>query len=487
MNLLKDLFGGPQGAVNNAVLKDKETWLTEMFPHVTGSGVSVSEDNALTIPAVYACVRVLAETIAGLPVKVYERTATGKKEADHPLNKLLGGAPNDHQTSFELMEFIVASLGLRGNSYCRKFINGRGQVYRLDPLQAKYITPDTDSAGNIFFIYQSPDERIVFRPWDLWRTAGLSSNGLTGLSPVGLARESMGISMAAEGSAARLYSNGAQIPGVLEFPGKLSDEEAVDRLRNQWADKMAGAKNAFKPLILESGMAYKETGMNSKDAQFLESRKFQIAEIARWYRVPLHKLQELDRATFSNIEHQSIEFVTDTILPWVRRLEQTLFRDILTPKEQQKLFIRFNLDGLLRGDTQTRYEAYGKGINDGWLSRNEVRKLENRDPVDGLDEYLVPLNMAKDSENENKDEVDSENKERISNYLATREIRDTQKDRNPKDWAENYYTSHAERMFELGADKQEAANYAVKRINQLLDGETLDFDQVLTETRGLYA
>ena len=485
IDLLKDLFRGPSATVNNTSLR-QAGWWSEIVSPKTGAGVSITEDNALKIVAVYSCIRIIAETIAGLPIHIYRKTDKGREEVDHPLKQVLCVTPNRYQTGFELMEMMVSSLNLRGEAFAHKIINGRGQLVALEPLQAKYMKTDLDENNELVFTYQSPDEYRVFRHQELWRPLGLSLNGVTGLSPVGLARESLGIAYAAELSAAHLYSNGAQIPGVLEMPAKL-DEETIDRLRGQWAKNQSGPVNQFKPLILEHGMQYKETGMKAVDAQFLESRKFQITEIARIFRVPLHKLQEMEHATFSNIEHQSIEFVTDTILPWVIKLEQSLARDIFTTTEKQKLFIKFNLSGLLRGDTATRYEAYSKAITDGWINRNEVRQLEDLNPVDGLDEYLVPLNMGSATDNEPDTEKSTENSAQniaqtpIINYLAKREVRDVKKIKPEK--REKFYTSFAETMVELGAEQQKSADYAVKRIKQ---SKTPDIDTVKQDLGAIY-
>jgi HK97 family phage portal protein len=485
INLLKDLFDGPNGAVKNASLKQSGWWSQIVSPK-TGAGVSITEDNALKIVAVYSCIRIISETIAGLPIHIYRKTDNGREEVDHPLKQVLCVTPNRYQTGFELMEMMVSSLNMRGEAFAHKIINGRGELVALEPLEAKYMKTDLDENNELVFTYQSPDEYRVFRHQELWRPLGLSLNGVTGLSPIGLARESLGIASAAELSAAHLYSNGAQIPGVLEIAAKL-DEETIERLRTQWAINQSGPANQFKPLILEHGMQYKETGMKAVDAQFLESRKFQITEIARIFRVPLHKLQEMDHATFSNIEHQSIEFVTDTILPWVVKLEQSLARDIFTPSEKQNLFIKFNLSGLLRGDTATRYEAYSKAITDGWLNRNEVRQLEDLNPVEGLDEHLVPLNMGGASDNQPETDSDAENttetatENSVVSYLAKREVRDSKNLKPEK--REKFYTSFAETMVELGAQPQKAADYAVKRIK---DDQPLDIEAVKQDLGAIY-
>lgn len=370
--------------------------MVQMFQSSSlGSDVSVTPDTALTIGTVYACVRVLAETVSSLPIRVYRSTPEGRVAVpEHPLNVLLGVTPNTEQTAMELREFQMSNLGLRGNAFTLMRRSNRGGLGALYPLKSRHMTVDRDSSGKLVFDYTEPNNSGVYSADQIWRIAALGSDGVTGLSPVGLAKESMGLALSTERSAGRVFSNGNQTSTVLEFDKVLTPDQ-IENLRNQFKDNYAGWKNAHKPLILESGMKAQAIGMNSDEAQFLESRKFQIAEIARWYRVPLHMLNELDKATFSNIEHQSIEFVMHTIRPWLVRIEQTISRDLLTPAERSAgLYVAHSVEGLLRGDTASRYEAYGKGIQDGWLNRNEIRRLENLNPVDGLDEYLVPLNMG---------------------------------------------------------------------------------------------
>ncbi len=460
MNLFKRLFLA-------ATMKEPEWWKQTGLMVSTSSGKSVSPDDALQIVAVYACVRIIAESTSSLPVHVYKNTERGREIVrSHPLNYLLGASPNGEQTAFELREFLMACLLLRGNSYCQ-IIRKAGKIHRIEPLNAKYIKPGRTEGGKLFFDYAAPDLKRVFNENEIWRIAGFGSNGVTGQSPITLARESLGVSMAVEEQAAKMFSNGAQIPGVLEFPGTLKTEQ-IDNLRKQIAEKHTGSENAHKPLILESGMKYSKIGMSADDAQFLESRKFQINDIARIFRVPPHMVGDLEKATFSNIEHQSIEYVMHTIRPWLVRFEQSIMRDLFTDKEKKELFVSFNVDGLLRGDIKSRYEAYGKGITDGWLNRNEARGLENLNHVDGLDEYLTPLNMATTTDRE------QQLNDSASNALAEKEIKALSFELEKltpdefKDWSSDFYNRFKKSIINLKCcTDSQAQVYIDNRINSI--------------------
>jgi HK97 family phage portal protein len=438
----------------------------QQFPTTnTSSSLPVDPDIALTIGTVYACVRVLAETIASLPIRVYRSTANGRESVPtHSLNNVLGLTANAEQTAMELREFQMSSLGLRGNAYSLVRRSNRGGIGAIYPLKPKYMQITRDSASRLVFDYTEPNNSGVYSASQIWRIAALGSDGVTGLSPVALAKDSMALALATEKSAARVFSNGNQTSTILKFD-KVLTEEQIERLRNQFSDNYAGYKNAHKPLILESGMDAVPIGMNSDEAQFLQSRKFQIAEIARWYRVPLHMLNELDRATFSNIEHQSIEFVMHTIRPWLVRIEQTISRDLLTESDRAEgLYVAHSVEGLLRGDTKSRYEAYGKGIQDGWMNRNEVRKLENLNPVDGLEEYLVPLNMGKASDV--ADLAGAENRVLLKEAKA-RSLESF------AEWLPGFYQRHEKKIGDrLGCD---AKGYAATRMERMSEhSEPLD-------------
>ena len=358
----------------------------------TASGQNVNADTALRVAAVYACVRILSESVASLPLHVYRRNADGSTERakEHPLDAILSAHPNSEQTAFELRETQMGHLALRGNHYAQVVRNKRGDVAELWPLPYAKTRMERDSANNLVF----PVEGDRTFPADqIWRVAGLGTNGLQGLSPISLAREAVGLAMATEQHGATLFGNGAHPGGVLSTEGRFQDEGAIERLREQFKDHYTGNK-AHKPLVLEQGLKWSQIGLSSEDSQFLETRKFQRTEIASIFRIPPHMIADLEKASFSNIEHQSLEFVMHTLRPWLVRIEQSIQRDLFLPRERGRYFAAFNVEGLLRGDTKSRYEAYGAAIKDGWMTRNEVRQLENRNRADGLDEFLFPLNMG---------------------------------------------------------------------------------------------
>lgn len=432
-----------------------------------GSGITVTPATALNVSAVYAAVRILSETIASLPLKIYKATGDTRAIANHPLNKLLGVSCNGEQTAMELREFQMTNLGLRGNAYSQIIRDGRGMVAEINPLNSAFMRVDRNKAGELIFDYQEYGNARVYGNKDIWRVAALGSNGVLGLSPVALAKESIGVSIATESHAARMFTNGAQPAGVLEFEHELS-QPVIEKLRTQFAEHYQGHKNAHKPMILEGGMKYHAIGMNADDSQFLESRKFQISEIARWYRIPLHMLAEMDKATFSNIEHQSIEFVVHTIRPWLVRLEQSISRDLLTAAERRTLFASHTVEGLLRGDTKSRIEAYGKAIQDGWMTRNEVRKLENLNWAPGLDEFILPLNMGGVSERE-KDLTKN-----IADWVANREIKALQIEAarlsvaDFAKWLPGFYDRHAATLSrELKINLESAKAYTMNRIDEI--------------------
>lgn len=370
------------------------------------SGITVSEDNAMRASAVYACVKVLSETVAMLPLILYRRGADGGKirAVEHPYYELMHDAPNRLMSSMDFREAGMVNLCLRGNFYARIETNNGGRITSLWPLRADRMAVKVED--NVLAYEYTPDgaEKTVYPAAQILHVRGLGGDGLTGLSPIAQARDSIGLAMAAEEHGSRLYANGALISTVFKHPGRLS-EAAHKHLLGSVEERYSGVSNAHKSILLEEGMDVSRISMTAEDAQLLEAREFQVVDICRIYRVPPHKIGDLRRATFSNIEHQSIEFVTDTILPWAARWEQRLNRSLLTETERRRgYFFEHLLDGIQRGDIGTRYAAYTKGINAGFLTRNEVRKMENLNPVDGADNLLEPLNMKPLGENEKKNE-----------------------------------------------------------------------------------
>lgn len=362
-------------------------------PSVTG--ITVTEKKAMQLAAVYACVRILAESFASLPAVTYQRVARGKERATgHPAYRLLHDRPNPEMTPFHFFETLQGHVGLTGNAYAEIEWNGRG-----DPIALWPITPDrvrVERANGVKrYIVNLPDgSQVGIARENMLHIPGFGYDGLVGYSPIALMRQTIGVSMAAEEYAARFYGNGSRPGGVLTHPQKLS-KEAKERLKNSWEQMQGGMSNAHRVAVLEEGLTWQKIQIDPDDAQFLETRNFQVTEIARIFRVPPHMIAQLDKATFSNIEQQSIEFATHTLRPWAIRWEQALSYELISVQAQGKIFIEFLMDALLRGDMASRYTAYNQGRTGGWLSANDIRELENMNPLPGDegDVYLVPANM----------------------------------------------------------------------------------------------
>jgi HK97 family phage portal protein len=368
------------------------------------AGKSVNERSSMQITAVYACVRILAESIAGLPVHLYQYQDSGsKKESlDHPLYRLLHDEPNPEMTSFVFRETLMTHLLLWGNAYAQIIRNGKGQVVALYPLMPNRMSVDRDSSGKLYYQYQMQDSdahtgksgTVTLKPSDVLHVPGLGFDGLVGYSPIAMAKNAIGLAIATEEFGAKFFANGAAPSGVLEHPGTIKDPS---RVREAWQSQFGGSANSGKVAVLEEGMKYTPISISPNEAQFLETRKFQIDEIARIFRVPPHMVGDLEKSSFSNIEQQSLEFVKYTLEPWIVRWEQSLNRALLTETEKATYFVKFNVDGLLRGDYQSRMTGYATARQNGWMSANDIRELENLDripPELGGDLYLINGNMT---------------------------------------------------------------------------------------------
>ena len=367
------------------------------------SGKTVTERSAMQMTAVYSCVRILAEAIAGLPLHLYTYKEDGGKEKaiGHPLYLLLHDEPNPEMSSFVFRETLMTHLLLWGNAYAQIIRNGKGEVVALYPLMPNRMTVDRDSSGQLFYSYQMNNSdaptmktgTVILKPSDVLHIPGLGFDGLVGYSSIAMAKNAIGLAIATEEYGAKFFANGATPGGLLEYPGTVKDP---DRVRESWNKGFSGSQNAGKVAILEEGMKYTPISIAPEQAQFLETRKFQINEIARIFRVPPHMVGDLEKSSFSNIEQQSLEFVKYTLDPWVVRWEQSLSRALFTPEEKKKYFFKFNVEGLLRGDYQSRMNGYATARQNGWMSANDIRELENLDRIpaeEGGDLYLINGNM----------------------------------------------------------------------------------------------
>ena len=378
------------------------------WPFVFGKSASkqmVNEFSAMQTTAVYACVRILAESIAGLPLHVYEYKGQGKERVpQHPLYFLLHDSPNPEMTSFIFRETAMIHLLLWGNSYSQIIRDGMGRVVGLYPLLPNRMSVDRDEHGEIVYTYTPVSDsnpklkggqQIKLRRQDVLHIPGLGFDGLVGYSPIAMARNAVGMTLACEEYGSAFFANGARPGGVLKHPGVLKDPS---KLRESWQAVYGGTANTGKVVVLEEGVDYQQISIPPEEAQFLETRKFQIDEIARLYRVPPHMIGDLEKSSFNNIEQQSLEYVKYTLNPWVVRWEQSLQKALLNYSEQKRYFIKFNLDGLLRGDYQSRMQGYAIGRQNGWLSANDIREMENMNPIpdeEGGNLFLINGNLCK--------------------------------------------------------------------------------------------
>ena len=401
LETLKRIFSREPPKVSNSTAGSQY----QFYLGTSTAGKRVTERSAMQITAVYACVRILSEAIASLPLHFYRYNDKGGKEkaTDHPLYFLLHDEPNPEMTSFCFRETLMTHLLLWGNAYAQVIRNGRGEVIALYPLMPSRMSVDRDANGQLYYEYNtSQDEAhtmkgslVRLKPSDVLHIPGLGFDGLIGYSPIAMAKNAIGIGIACEEFGAKFFANGANPSGVLEHPGILKDPS---KLRDSWNQAFGGSSNAQKVAVLEEGLKYTPISISPEQAQFLETRKFQIDEIARIFRVPPHMVGDLEKSSFSNIEQQSLEFVKYTLDPWVNRWEQNLMRRLLNDEEKKKYFIKFNVDGLLRGDYQSRMNGYAIGINNGFMCPNDARNLENMDLIpeeEGGNLFLVNGAMTK--------------------------------------------------------------------------------------------
>ncbi|WP_442856285.1 phage portal protein [Blautia sp. An249] len=371
----------------------------------SSSGKRVNERSAMQMTAVYSCVRILAEAVAGLPLHLYRYKEDGGKEKalDHPLYLLLHDEPNPEMSSFVSRETLMTHLLLWGNAYAQIIRNGRGEVMALYPLMPDRMAVDRDDKGQLYYEYTtSADDAPIskgsivrLKPSDVLHIPGLGFDGLVGYSPIAMAKNAIGLAIATEEYGSKFFANGAQPSGVLEHPGTIKDPQ---RVRDSWMSQFGGSANSNKIAVLEEGLKYTPISISPEQAQFLETRKFQINEIARIFRVPPHMVGDLEKSSFSNIEQQSLEFVKYTLEPWLVRWEQSIQRTLFSADEKKRYFVRFNVEGLLRGDYASRMNGYAVGRQNGWMSANDIRELENLDRIpaeEGGDLYLINGNMTK--------------------------------------------------------------------------------------------
>lgn len=359
--------------------------------------MSIDTETAMKYSAVSACVRVRGETFASVPAVLYRKRADGRDPVnDIALYDILHNRPNEEMAPFAFKETMLSNFDISGNSVCEKLVNSAGELVGLYPYrhEAVSIKRSPDTKKLIYEITGGTNTRTLQRNQVL-HVPNLSFDGIVGLSPITYAASAIRLGLSYEEYGVKFYKNAATPSGVFEHPETLSEESFV-RLKKDLNESYSGLKNTGKPMILEGGMKWAQTTINPIDAQLLESKYFQIEDICRIYRVPQHLINKLDRSTFNNIEHQSLEFVMYTMLPIFKRFEDNINMQLLTPAQRKAgYYVEFKIDGLLRGDAKSRAEAYAVGRQWGWLSANDIRRLENQ-PTIGTqgDVYLSPSNMV---------------------------------------------------------------------------------------------
>lgn len=389
--LISRVLGG--GQPRNADITTSRELAERLRGEQTWSGVDVTPNLALHTSAVFACVRLIAEDIGKLPFILYSSTADGSRvrATSSPFWRLIHDRPNAWQSSQQFREMLTAHALLRGNGFALKNVRG-GQVRELIPLHPDRVRieqlPDWELVYHVQLPGSSEEKRYSRR--EIFHLPGISFDGVRGVSIIGLARQSIALSMATERHGATFFGKGSHPSGVFRHKGTLSDE-AFERLKSDLRGFAGGGTDEGSTLILEDDMDWKQVGLSNEDSQFLATREFQVTEHARWFRVPPHKIADLSRATFSNIEHQAIEYVVDSLLPWGKRWEHAVNQTVIDTND---VYAELLFDMLLRGDTKSRYESYRIASGGPWMSRNEVRRAENLGTVDGLDEVLTPLNTA---------------------------------------------------------------------------------------------
>jgi HK97 family phage portal protein len=389
-------------APRDSLTNPSQEFIDAIFGTASMSGTRVTEQSAMAVATVYACVSLLERTISTIPLKLFEATGTGRnrrrEEAKtHPLYDVLVYRPNPEMTPSDFRGAMAANFTLHGNAFARIVRDRAGRPRELWPIHPGFVTIERNRAGGLQFVVTSHDDEptrtVPF--FDMLHMRGLSFNGVVGASLVACARETIGLAAALEENAARFFGNSSR-PGLILTSEAPLTEPQVAAMRTQIEENYGGTENAYRTLVLGAMKAanFSSLRTDNESSQFDESRARQSVEICKLFGVPPHKVAILDKATFSNIEHQQIQFAQDTIMPICKQWEEAMMGALLTPEERGRFYLKHNLNGLMRGDAASRASFYSRGILDGWLTRNEVRELEDMDPIDGLDLPLRPLNMG---------------------------------------------------------------------------------------------
>jgi HK97 family phage portal protein len=401
------LFLTPQNALFEVLQKYSQEFLAgEDIP--TADNSTIDANTAMSFTAVFACNRVLSETLASCPIFLYEKDSKGNRVqvTDAPEYQLMHYTPNPEMTPGQFKETGMSNMNLGGNFIAQKVFNLHGDLLELRPILWNRVRIDIDKdTGKLLYFIDGKTEPKTRD--EILHIPGLTLDGYIGVTPLTYAALTIDIGLSQDKFERNFYLNRASTSGIFQYPNELGDE-AFKRLKKDIKKNYTGLSNAGVPMILEGGGQFKEVTMKLTDAQFLESKRFRIEDVCRIFRIPLHLVQDLTRSTNNNIEHQSLEFIVYTMLPWFKRWEENLNLQLLSNESKRKnRYFEFKVDALLRGDAQTRASAYAQGRQWGWLSVNDIRRLENMDPIENGDIYLQPLNMSEagsvDTQNENKE------------------------------------------------------------------------------------
>jgi HK97 family phage portal protein len=381
--------------------QDLSRWMSSMSGGSSKAGTMVTRETSMANAAFHACVTLLAESVAQLPCELYRRTKDGGREkaTDHPLYDVIKYQPNRKDTAFEFYEQGQGALATEGNDFSLIERDGAGYVKELFPINPQKVRVLKGADLMPYYDIQGIDGVLPMRM--VHHVRGFSFDGYLGLSPLQTSKDVIGLALATEEHASAVFSRGTTMSGVIERPqvaGTIKTQEGIDRILSKFAERNSGLANLFSVGLLQEGMQYKQLSMDNEKAQLIQSRNFNVVDICRLFKIPPHMVQHLEKASFNNIEHQGLQFVTNTLLPWLKRREAAMMRDLLLPSERRGLYIEFNVASLMRGDQKSRYESYAIGRQWGFLSVNDIRRMENMPPIIGGDKYLTPLNMVDSKE-----------------------------------------------------------------------------------------
>lgn len=408
---LKAIFSRTKPIVNNVY-----STVASVFIANNSTSKDVTPDTAMKFTTIYTCVKVLSESIATLPIHLYEEKKNKRERLDNAITRRLEN-PNKFMSEFDFKSMIAVDSCLFGNSYWQITKNGLTDITGIYPLIPTQMKVEIKEDGDISYVYTSLKQGVVTLPADeVLHFKMLSLDGVVGISPIAYNALAISLGMSQSEYSDNFYKNGSNSSVILSHPATLKDD-AYNRLKDSFTKEYTGVKNSHKPILLEDGMKIERLSITNADAQYIESRTFNKDEIAGIFRVPPHMVNEMSKSTFSNIEHQSLEFVKYSLMPYLVMIETELKNKLLLKSGRSKQYFKFNTNALVRGDIKTRYESYQIGIQSGFINRNEVRRLEDLDEADGLDEFIVPLNMTNVTKNgaENNGQLTTQNGETNAN------------------------------------------------------------------------